>query len=276
MQATRIPSSRARGTERLSATSLRALHRVLPTVYAASESGDLAGTFLQVVSDLIPGESHGVVVRENGQGRRQVALRPASVDHEKLMPAFFAHFQEFAPADYRQLTRSGEALALSDFVSTASLHRLGLFNEYYRPIGVADDLSVNLRRGDEVICIATLRRKRGFRRDERELFNALRPHFRQAWSLTRMIRDLRRQSAAAPIPAREWVPDPLEQALGLTPREAEVLLWVAQGKTNPEVAGILGIRPYTVRTHLERIFAKLAVETRHAAGLKAIEVLGLP
>ncbi|MBL9203874.1 MAG: hypothetical protein JNN01_02215 [Opitutaceae bacterium] len=91
-----------------------------------------------------------------------------------------------------------------------------------------------------------------------------------------MIRDLRRKAEAAPIPVREWVPDPLEQGLGLTAREAEVLMWVAQGKTNPEVGGILGIRPYTVRTHLERIFAKLGVETRHAAGLKAIQVLGLP
>ena len=107
MQATRVPSSRARGTERLSSAGLRTLHRVLPTVYAASESGDLAGTFLQAVSELIPGESHGVVVREKAQDRRQVALRPASVEHETLMPAFFAHFGEFAPADYRQLTGSG-------------------------------------------------------------------------------------------------------------------------------------------------------------------------
>lgn len=55
-----------------------------------------------------------------------------------------------------------------------------------------------------------------------------------------------------------------------------MLLWVAQGKTNPETATILGIRPLTVRTHLERVFSKLGVETRHAAGLRAIELLGMP
>ncbi|MFO1449671.1 MAG: LuxR C-terminal-related transcriptional regulator [Opitutaceae bacterium] len=276
MQATRVHSSQARGPARLSSHSLLALQAALPALYASTETGDLAGTFLSVVSDLIPGESHGVVVREQGQERRQVALRPASVDHERLLPAFFAHFSEFAPSDYRKLTGSGEALALSDFIATPSLHRLGIYGEYYRPIGIADDLSVNLRRGDDVICVAVLRRARGFRRDERDLFNALCPHFRQAWSLSRMIRDLRRKAEAAPIPVREWVPDPLEQGLGLTAREAEVLMWVAQGKTNPEVGEVLGIRPYTVRTHLERIFAKLGVETRHAAGLKAIQVLGLP
>ncbi|MGH7958985.1 MAG: response regulator transcription factor, partial [Opitutaceae bacterium] len=83
-------------------------------------------------------------------------------------------------------------------------------------------------------------------------------------------------SSAATTPACAWTPEALEVRFGLTPRESEVLIWVAQGKTNPEVAAILGIRPYTVRTHLERIFVKLGVETRHAAGLRTIEVLGMP
>ncbi|MBL9200236.1 MAG: helix-turn-helix transcriptional regulator [Opitutaceae bacterium] len=91
-----------------------------------------------------------------------------------------------------------------------------------------------------------------------------------------MIGSLAVASAAAPVPAPQWSPERLEVRYGLTPREAEALIWVAQGKTNPEVAGILGISAHTVRTHLERIFAKLGVETRHAAGLRALEVLGLP
>jgi DNA-binding NarL/FixJ family response regulator len=63
------------------------------------------------------------------------------------------------------------------------------------------------------------------------------------------------------------------QSLGLTPREAEVLLWVAHGKTNPEIAVILGIRYRTVKKHLEHVFAKLGVETRTAAGRTALEAL---
>jgi DNA-binding CsgD family transcriptional regulator len=54
-------------------------------------------------------------------------------------------------------------------------------------------------------------------------------------------------------------------AFGLTPKEAEVLHWVAQGKINRDIAGILGSSPATVKKHLERIFAKLGVETRTAA-----------
>ena len=61
--------------------------------------------------------------------------------------------------------------------------------------------------------------------------------------------------------------------LGLTPRVAEVLLWVAQGKTNADIATILGISEWTVKKHVLEIFEKLGVETRTAASLRAIEVL---
>jgi DNA-binding NarL/FixJ family response regulator len=62
-------------------------------------------------------------------------------------------------------------------------------------------------------------------------------------------------------------------SLGLTPRVAEVLLWVAQGKTNGDIATILGISEWTVKKHVLDIFQHLNVETRTAASLRAIEVL---
>ncbi len=55
----------------------------------------------------------------------------------------------------------------------------------------------------------------------------------------------------------------------LTPREAEVLSWVAKGKTNRDVADILGMSPRTVNKHLEHVFEKLGVETRAAAAALA-------
>ncbi len=56
----------------------------------------------------------------------------------------------------------------------------------------------------------------------------------------------------------------LQQA-ALTHRESEVLSWVAKGKTNRDIAEILGMSPRTVNKHLEHIFDKLGVETRSAA-----------
>ena len=60
------------------------------------------------------------------------------------------------------------------------------------------------------------------------------------------------------------------QAFGLTAREAEVLYWVAKGKINRDIGDILGSSPATVKKHLERIYAKLGVETRTAAAAMAI------
>jgi DNA-binding CsgD family transcriptional regulator len=55
-----------------------------------------------------------------------------------------------------------------------------------------------------------------------------------------------------------------------------VLLWVAQGKTNADIATILGISESTVKKQLLEVFAKLGVETRSAAALRALEVLSSP
>ena len=61
--------------------------------------------------------------------------------------------------------------------------------------------------------------------------------------------------------------------LGLTPRQAEVVYWVAQGKSNPEIAVILGTSPRTIDKHMERIFIRLGVENRASTMMLASEVL---
>jgi DNA-binding CsgD family transcriptional regulator len=59
---------------------------------------------------------------------------------------------------------------------------------------------------------------------------------------------------------------------GLSPREAQVLDWVAQGKTNKEIGVILDLSPRTVQKHLEHIYRKIYVESRTAAAAKAYEI----
>lgn len=54
-------------------------------------------------------------------------------------------------------------------------------------------------------------------------------------------------------------------ALGLTRREAEVLRWVSDGKTGPEIGAILGMSALTAKKHMENVLRKLGVSTRAAA-----------
>ncbi len=65
----------------------------------------------------------------------------------------------------------------------------------------------------------------------------------------------------------------LMSALLLTRRESQVLYWLANGKTNREIAEILTMSPRTVNKHLEQVFPKLGVENRTAAAARAIRVL---
>lgn len=65
----------------------------------------------------------------------------------------------------------------------------------------------------------------------------------------------------------------LRDELKLTVRESQVLYWISNGKTNREIAEILGMSPRTVNKHLEQIFPKLGVENRTAAARSAIRVL---
>ena len=85
----------------------------------------------------------------------------------------------------------------------------------------------------------------------------------------RLEREAKRSAGFAP---NFDSPAPLAE-LGLTPREAEVLLWVAQGKSNPEIATILGAADNTIKVHLGRIFEKIGADNRHSAMLIALEKL---
>jgi DNA-binding response OmpR family regulator/DNA-binding CsgD family transcriptional regulator len=87
---------------------------------------------------------------------------------------------------------------------------------------------------------------------------------------------LHRQTAADDDEGGDWlivmrevsdaaIIESMSLAFKLTAREAEVLYWVVKGKINRDIADILGASPATVKKHLERVFAKLGVETRTAA-----------
>lgn len=62
-------------------------------------------------------------------------------------------------------------------------------------------------------------------------------------------------------------------ALGVSPRETEVLLWLMQGKTNEDIAQLLSLSIQTVKKHVSAILLALGVENRSSAAMRAVEVL---
>ena len=65
----------------------------------------------------------------------------------------------------------------------------------------------------------------------------------------------------------------LKVEFSITPREADVFLWLARGKTNREIALVLGVSPRTVNKHLEQLYKKLGVDNRTSAAAMAIQCL---
>jgi DNA-binding CsgD family transcriptional regulator len=65
----------------------------------------------------------------------------------------------------------------------------------------------------------------------------------------------------------------LRRAFALTDRETDVLLWIAAGKSNRDIAEILGLSPRTVNKYLDQIYLKISVENRASAAAKAVRVL---
>lgn len=65
----------------------------------------------------------------------------------------------------------------------------------------------------------------------------------------------------------------LQNQLGLTSREAEVIYWLSCGKSNRDIADILGISNRTVDKHLEHLFTKIGVESRSSAVATAVRIL---
>ena len=101
--------------------------------------------------------------------------------------------------------------------------------------------------------------------------------FRSAWRHRLVVRIAENNSEQRILLLTEEQPvfaPALLETLGLTHRESEVLHWVAEGKSNPEIGIILDLSPRTVSKHLENIFQKLGVESRTAALLYVMETLG--
>ena len=81
------------------------------------------------------------------------------------------------------------------------------------------------------------------------------------------------QPSGAPPPGRKMPAKNTLGLSGLTPRETEVLSWIAQGKTNYEIGMILSACTGTISKHVERILGKLCVENRTAAAAIALAAL---
>lgn len=357
--------------ERLTQRDFRSVLDFLLRSYALSDFSSLSSHVVSALPRVVPSEITTWNEVHHRQNRvMMVTDPPGSLDFPDSLLIFERHMHEHPLILRHQRTRDGRAYKISDFLTRHKFRRLGLYNEYYRRVGVERQIAFALPTLPALtLGIALNRERRDFSERERLLLNLLRPHLIQVYRNSEAVTLLRAELAALsratdvsgrgvvvltgklrvslmtararelvsgyfgslrgdqdrlPEVLQRWVrhqqqlftvissdvpgvreplvmegnkgqlvvrffsdgplpflllderetklrPAALEP-LGLSRREAEVLVWVAGGKSNEEVATILGVSLTTIKKHLERIYIKLGVENRTAATIRALDV----
>jgi DNA-binding CsgD family transcriptional regulator len=192
-------------------------------------------------------------------GRREVTGFPDERLGAADRACFDRHFAEHPLVGYHAVQRGPGAHRISDSIPFARFRHSALYDEYYRRIGIDHVVAVPIEVDDEVLVSFVLNRKRrDFSDRERELLDRVGP------VLARLFAALRASSRVGTAAPR------LRSELALTPRERDVVGWLAGGKTDRDIGAILGCSHRTVQKHLQRIYEKLGVETRTAAVMRVL------
>jgi DNA-binding CsgD family transcriptional regulator len=347
---------------RLGTGKMQRILDVLELIYAPQDIDAFAASVGGALQKLVRADVTVLSEVNPRRGRAVWVADPSDAPIVSYREAFEHHIREDPVVAWFARSSDGRAVKLSDLVTRRQFHRLGVYNEVYRPGRLEYQIAFALATPRPLMLGVTMNRaRRDFSEEDRQGLNLLRPHlvraYRNAEALTSIQGDLglllrgveelghalvvvssdgtirwhsrqarrwlgeyfawprRGASHRLPEPLRLWLhrtlsrndsdavltpPQPfvverdattlvarllgertqalivLEErratvsardlrALGLTLREAEVLSWVAQGKTGPEIASILGLSVRTVNHHLEHIYEKLGVNTRTAA-----------
>ena len=134
---------------------------------------------------------------------------------------------------------------ISDCLPLARFRESALYNDYYRRIRIDHAMALPIFVRDGLLVSFVLNRsRRDFSDRERALLDLLQPHLARLYRRTTALNRL-------------------------TARESEVLNWIAQGKSDAQIGAILGVSARTVQKHLQSVYAKLGVENRTAAVMRA-------
>lgn len=247
--------------EPLTSGELRAALDTLQAVGAGCAGPeDFARRGVAYLPDLIGADLTTLSTCDLDTGHRAVVSDlPGAISRRAI--EVFDHYLHVHPL-VREHGRNPAAVTrrIDDLLPDSAFRRTALFNEYYRKIGIDHVMAVPIHVDRRFLVGFVLNRSRmGFSDRDRDLAEVVRPHLANLYRLGVAREGVRHLPADAPF-------DPA--AALLTAREREVLDWVAAGKTNRDIAAILGASPRTVEKHLERIYEKLGVETRTAAVMR--------
>ena len=239
----------------LSTQHLRQLNQAILAVHSAPDVHALATHLLHALRLVVPGDIRVADFSGIAEIRAYTAYDPARSISAEVNAAVHRHLAD-NPL-YRQ--RNSQATSISDLLTRQQWQRTSLYREAYARVDQQDGLALDVDLGHGgMLTLNVTRASRGYTAAERMALTLLGPHAQAQW---RRLWQLQREQAAA---QRLLSPTSCADDM-LSPREREVLQWVASGCTNAQIAAMLDLRAGTVKRHLENIYRKLgAVDRRDA------------
>ncbi|TMH11147.1 MAG: helix-turn-helix transcriptional regulator [Betaproteobacteria bacterium] len=244
----------------------RAGFKLLHEVASAADGADaLAEAAVQSLPALVASEITTLSVCDLKSGHRAVIGTPKDAIGAEDRECFDRYFREHPLVRYHADLRGPLACRISDLVPFSRFRHTGLYSDYYRRIGIDHAVALPIHVDDRTLISFVLnRRGRDFGERERERLDLVGPLLSRCYLQARALDETRS------LLARQGLDAPLLDARRVTRREAEVLQWLAAGKTDREIAALLSCSHRTVQKHLQRIYEKLGVETRTAAVMRAL------
>jgi DNA-binding CsgD family transcriptional regulator len=223
---------------------------------------------LSALTKIVPADLITLSVSDFDTSHRSVMSNPASAISSREIEVFDHFFHVHPLVRVHGRNPHAGTYRISDLLPKRDFHRTPLYNEYYRPIRIDHVMAVPVHIDSRFVVGFVLNRsgRGGFSDRDRKMMDLLRPNMTTFYRLCLALDDARTAGGQLRNPDLQSTHF---TELVLTAREREVLDWLAAGKTNRDIAAILGRSTRTVEKHLERIYQKLGVETRTAAVMRS-------
>jgi DNA-binding CsgD family transcriptional regulator len=239
------------------------LQRVLPELYSLTPIEEFPARTLALVNALIGCDKSDYAEVDTARGEFHVLVLPEPSQLRALSEARRAHMHQHPTLRHFLRNDDPAPRLISDVLRPKEFHRLGLYGEFFRPLGVEDQLTVAITgpSSGRPAAISAHRGQQGFDDEDRALFSLLRPHLIAAHE------NAVRFSVALSGQSRSVQPNARAALARLTERQLAILAQLSTGRTNSQIASALDISPGTVRKHLEHILQRLGLPTRTAAAV---------
>lgn len=246
----------------------RAGFELLHAVAEAGEGVDaLARAAVDALPALVASEITSLSVCDLCSGRRHVVATPVAAIGAEDLACFDRYFRVHPLVRYHADLRGPGVHRISDSLPFSRFRQTELYSEYYRRIGIDHVVPLPIYVDDNTLVSFVLnRRGSDFSDRERDVLDLVGSSLSRLYLKARAL-ERAQSSLAANTPDAQGL-----EARGVTPRETEVLRWLAAGKTDREIAALLGCSHRTVQKHLQRLYVKLGVEMRTAAVMRALGV----